>query len=972
MSQSAKFVDVTKSYLPIDPKVFPESMHGTGKEDSPETRIPVVAYDGHNFLPTAYGYRSYFGTLGKGNYDALLARVDHIFTFQTSSYRNFLVALTESGIWIKDAGTTGAWTQVVAQAVPVNPLEHYDWTYAIISNVLYAYKQGTGQYYTIKSLAIAPYYVIAPVVPSFLNMAAQQGIFRAGGRLGFWDSADSVAWSSGDDAQDFTPSLETGAGNAIFSDINGRITMIQGAGGGFIIYATRSIVNITDNQEATFQWEPKVILSNTGVAYKEEVCVAIPDTLQFAYTNTGIYKIEGIKGEVIVPEVYDFLKKAQKPIYPRILEGRFLFFQILDQGFFNGLAQFSDETVDSVAYFFPGSHTIGQGVDAITINPNQFCSVTQGVEDADYSDMQPGGVGGPPAIVDKKPGTKARPRWKCWISNNSVLDPSALTFGQVPCAVVDPNGVAIDLCPIGTSGRLDAMTQTSANKQGLLGSDVYVDGIWTIERFISVQTAIWDKQKANQQALIDKILNRAGTGQKLTEVGSCSVVPVSRTECPIGRYVKEYSEPQFGYGKCSFWLTRYALSAIDISAVSSYTITCELVPAHSINPTWTLWSPNFAGPFTQASASAACAIGSIPANIYPDTYNGQLRQTSCCNAPVGVCAAGSQAYRNPSCPVNYTLVDHYIDTGTTPAMARGSGYWSECTRADYYKKTEILYAYNTGREAAIAPTPETAYCEIIGWDYTKNDNTAGYVAATACTFKPEFPTPSLTSFFLAPPDDMQSTNYPLADNDGSMCSVPFLPVTLPGSPGTDITWPSSTVSFPPGNFLLQQGSIAPVYPNFEGSFVYDLHLKKWGVQKGTYKRLLDYQPLNDFSGGGIPYNRFGILGGVFKSNGFVYAFDAFPTDSVIKYGKIGYSRLGVTSSEEVKVHFATLCSGTVRLESSINGRVLESGWYKEVVYDNVPDATLYGGPPGRWFNVCISGIYDIQYLEYRGFVQGRR
>ena len=65
------------------------------------------------------------------------------------------------------------------------------------------------------------------------------GIFRANGRLGFWDSANSVSWSSLFSFIDFTPSLETLAGFATFNDVLGRIVTIKASGSGFIIYSTK-------------------------------------------------------------------------------------------------------------------------------------------------------------------------------------------------------------------------------------------------------------------------------------------------------------------------------------------------------------------------------------------------------------------------------------------------------------------------------------------------------------------------------------------------------------------------------------------------------------------------------------------------------------------------------------------------------------------------------------------------------------
>src|SRR5437764_1133039 len=101
MTQLAKIIDITKTFVPVDPNAFPETLLGTAREDTPTQAAPVVAYEGYNFMPTAYGYRSYFGINQKVNIDALTSRVDHVFIIQTLTFENILVALCEDGIWTK-------------------------------------------------------------------------------------------------------------------------------------------------------------------------------------------------------------------------------------------------------------------------------------------------------------------------------------------------------------------------------------------------------------------------------------------------------------------------------------------------------------------------------------------------------------------------------------------------------------------------------------------------------------------------------------------------------------------------------------------------------------------------------------------------------------------------------------------------------------------------------------------------------
>jgi hypothetical protein len=971
MAQAAKFIDVTRSFLPIDPNAYPETMHGTAKEDAPENRIPANAYIGQNFMPTSYGYKSYFGTNGKLNIDDLTSRVDFVFIFQNEVRDNKLVALCEDGIWIKDGGSTGAWTHAYVIAPDMSPLIHYDWTYVIISDELYCYMQGKGTYQKIVSSATAPGYILSSVAPTFLNMAGQMGIFQAGGRLGFWDSADSVAWSNLDDLGDFEPSIETLAGNTLFTDVKGRIVTIIPHGRGFIIYASASVVYVEANTEATFEWKPEVLLKDTGIAYPLEVCAAIPNTLHFAYTNTGLYKISKTIPEVIVPEVTDFLKEAEGPVYPKVLQGRYLFLQLFDDNYITGLASFKDVVVPAVSYYFPGAKSLVEAIEDVILRGNDLCGVYDAVNNAEFQDQQPGGANGGPPIADIKPGTKAKPIWKCYISKRAGA-PEDIEFTSDPCGQVGPSGKVMHMSPSTQGNRLDKMTQDSSNKIGLNGSDVYIDGIWTIERFVSVQTAIWDKEQAQLSAFIDRILNRADTDTKETDVGSCTPADPPRGECVIGDFVSHYSGPKFGLSACQFWLTRYALAAVTIKTISKSFTLCDFIPSVEVNPTsFSTWSVSPPGGGSYASSTIAC--NSNPGGPYFTLTANNDISVACCTNSSGSCAASSTASRSFTCPTGPAGVVSSTRIVPISGTLSGNVTVGVCTQNAYYKKTETLYVYNQAVDKAIAPTPETAYCEIVGWEYTANDNTTKTTTASTCVAPQAAPKKNGPPLGIgdAVPSDLSSPDTLLAGN-GEMCAKPFEPIVIPGLPDGSVVWPDQTVTLPPGQFLLQAGSLAPLYPLLPGALVYDLQLKKWGKMKLDYKQLLDYQPVNNWAGGGVPYNNFGILAGVMKAGGSIYLFDEDPEDSYITYGKIGYYRLGVTEPQEVRVHFRTVSSGTLRLDTSLGGRFLGAGLTKSVDFTNVGQAQLDGGFPGSWMNITISGKYDISYLEFRGITKGRR
>ena len=963
--QSAKFIDLTRTFLPIDPNSFPTSMHGTKGEDSPEERIPVQAYEGQNFIPTAQGYRSYFGTTAKVNIDALGAKADFVFVYQNTNFENILIALTETGIWIKKGSVVGAWTQIYAVTAPIAGV-HYDWSFVVIAQVLYCYQANQASYQKIVS-DITAGVALTSVVPSFLNMAGQVGIFRAGGRLGFWDTSDSTAWSNQDDYQDFTPSLLTLAGNAKFIDINGRITTIVGHGPGFMIYCTKAIVYIYPSPEATYQWKPQVIYSTTGVTYPRQVVAAQPDTTHFAYLSNGLNKIENAKEEVIVTEVTDAMAAHKGPIYLSMYEGRYLCLEILDRDFFEGQVQFTKATTGEMAYYFPGtSLTISDAIAEETLNGTNFCATIEDMSNGKFA-AQPATPG------DKKAGTFYTPMYTAYLSNMGNKDVSNITWGNTPVATIDPLGVEANQCPnpinINTTASL---TTDGTLKTIVTGAAAYLDGKWTMQRFTQAQQAIWNLEQDNITAFINLVEARtktvAGTPTYYSVDGAIPPNSAFTTvKTLINTYATKFTEGQFGFSKCEFWLTRYCIGARNI-----YRNKRNWFSYQRVLPTYGNWGVTYADgsgyfPFTGwIYPTRAAAQAFLDANMLGAPGN-----------PSGFLGSWTvSGYNDPLAPDYYVYGDLvatyrcYKITATGALVYVSGTVQKQSVAAAYLTRTDNMVATNIGEDVAFGPIPDTGYCTLTGWKYTKTDNTEGTIAAAGCAEPAAYP-PSSTAR-IAP---LVFTD-PKVSGDGSFCSVPFAPVTIPGLPSLAIEWPSETVTLPATSFLLQNGSIAPIYPTFEGALVYDLQLKKWGKYKGQYKVLVNYSPLNNAVNGGIPYANFGILGGIVDLSGYVRLFDYYPDYSYITYGKVGYYRLGNTTVEEVHADFSTPSTGFLIVDTSVEGRFIDPALSKSVTYADAASVELTGANPGSWMNITIGsvtgGTWNINYLEFRGFQQGRR
>lgn len=357
MAQNAKVIDLTRSYVPGDPNAFPQNMGFTQSEDRPEQEPPILAYEGYNFLPTHYGYRSYFGTNSTLDVGALASRAQFVLSYQLPNYQTRLIALCEDGIWVVNANVAdSAWTQAVVFNLNT-PAPFYqtdvfeEWTWCVIENVLYMYQQGRSVVY--KTAIVTNELAIQSFTPSFLNMAGQMGIFKAGTRLGFWDSANSTSWSSNLDLTDFTPSIENMAGNAIFADIVGRIVTVKSHGDGWIIYTTKSIVGVKLDIAGNLLWDARKIFDNIGISYGRAVTFGQSDNEHFAYTTSGIYmigKYNAISGkhdvQPIATELFDFLRESRDPVIMDSVNSRWLFFQLTDQRYIQGRISFTTTIVD--------------------------------------------------------------------------------------------------------------------------------------------------------------------------------------------------------------------------------------------------------------------------------------------------------------------------------------------------------------------------------------------------------------------------------------------------------------------------------------------------------------------------------------------------------------------------------------------------------------------------------------------------
>lgn len=203
--------------------------------------------------------------------------------------------------------------------------------------------------------------------------------------------------------------------------------------------------------------------------------------------------------------------------------------------------------------------------------------------------------------------------------------------------------------------------------------------------------------------------------------------------------------------------------------------------------------------------------------------------------------------------------------------------------------------------------------------------------------------------------DNNDTYLDIVEGDSVQPSVPFS-FTYPGS-----------------SFLLQSGTPLAGYSAITGAFFYDIHLKKWGKYRPEtpYQTLVDFSSINsrEASNGA---SDLGMAAGILTASGGISQFELLPAESLLRYGKIGFRRLGFTNLFEVRVHFRRLCNCSISIQGSIDGESLDPDVLHTETVATVREKTLHLDLSARWFSVALSGDFDLTGLEFRGRPAGRR
>jgi len=266
-------------------------------QNSAALQTPQILYC-QDVLPTQQGCKSV-------RYKDLVAAADpanlnfiQVFTVRDTSQNKALIGVTlDSAIYMltEDAPT---WVDVT----PASWAGADAVTVGVANGVSYLYLANNGCYLVdIATVALTLTALAGITAANILGMTSALNY------LILWDATGTVYWSSTIDPLDFVPSLITGAGSSIPTDLAGLIVIIIPLGTGFVIYTTQNIVLASFSNNTQFPWVFRRAPSGSGIDSYKKVSLSHNLTYHVALTFAGALQVTMQGCTVIVPEVTDFL-----------------------------------------------------------------------------------------------------------------------------------------------------------------------------------------------------------------------------------------------------------------------------------------------------------------------------------------------------------------------------------------------------------------------------------------------------------------------------------------------------------------------------------------------------------------------------------------------------------------------------------------------------------------------------------------
>lgn len=169
-----------------------------------------------------------------------------------------------------------------------------------------------------------------------------------------------------------------------------------------------------------------------------------------------------------------------------------------------------------------------------------------------------------------------------------------------------------------------------------------------------------------------------------------------------------------------------------------------------------------------------------------------------------------------------------------------------------------------------------------------------------------------------------------------------------------------------------------LFPTYQRALVYDTLLEKWGQLTLPYRTLFSINPLNqegylgekDYALRESGYNNdVRSLAGILSA-GRTVLFDDEPATSWLVYGKYKLSNSELTKLLEVEASFLDYPNCRLQVEPSLDGRLLVAANVVQSALNNKPFLSYPILRVARWFNVVLTGKFNLIGLTVKGKKSG--
>lgn len=118
---------------------------------------------------------------------------------------------------------------------------------------------------------------------------------------------DTIYWSSPTDPLTFTPSIDTGAGSGVPTNLDGSIILVAAIAQGFVIYTSANIILASYSGNSRYPWVFRQANNGSGIREAKHVSFATDHAFHYAYTASGLLQITLQGCKPVFPSVTDFL-----------------------------------------------------------------------------------------------------------------------------------------------------------------------------------------------------------------------------------------------------------------------------------------------------------------------------------------------------------------------------------------------------------------------------------------------------------------------------------------------------------------------------------------------------------------------------------------------------------------------------------------------------------------------------------------